>query len=150
MPTYTIEQLANEGSPYAMAMLLECLDSGELFITYGDIVSELEYQLNIKKIFPTHIGHVAGSLMDRIMEIAPDAPLINVLVTRPNGIPGIGIGIGGYLANRYNDESLRSWEKVSLTRKKEIIEKERKKKFKYKKWISIHDKLFGHNKASAL
>ncbi|MDH5517417.1 MAG: hypothetical protein OEY36_06320 [Gammaproteobacteria bacterium] len=141
MSTYTVEQLGEEGPPFAMAMLLECIGSGEPFITYGDIGSELEHQLKIKTIFPTQIGHVAGSLMNQILEVAPKAPLINVLITRPNGIPGVGVG--GYLADRYNDESLRKWNKVSLKRKKEIIERERKKIFEYTKWSDLNNKLFG-------
>jgi len=141
MTTYTVEQLGNDGPQFAMAMLLECIKSGEPFITYGDIGSELEHQLKIKTIFPTQIGHVAGSLMNRILEIAPNAPLINVLITRPSGIPGVGVG--GYLANRYNNNNLRKWDKVSLKRKKEIIERERKKIFKYEKWDEINKELFG-------
>jgi len=148
MSTYTVEQLENEGPQYAMAMLLKCIQSGEPFITYGDIGSELEHQLNIKTIFPTQIGNVAGSLMNKILEKYPKAPLINVLVTRPTGIPGVGAS--GYLANRYNDDSLRKWNKVSLKRKKEIIERERKKIFKYKKWDEINKRLFGKKATGAL
>jgi len=142
MSTYTLEQLENEGPQYAMAMLLECIKSGEPFITYGDLGAELEYQLKIKKIFPTQIGHVAGALMDKILNIAPNAPLINVLITRPSGIPGVGVG--GYLANRYNNNNLRKWGEVSSKRKKEIIERESQKIFKYKKWDEINKKLFGN------
>lgn len=142
MSTYTIEQLSNDGPQFAMAMLLECIKSGEPFITYGDLGHEIEHQLKIKTIFPTQIGHVAGSLMNKILEIAPNAPLINVLITRPSGIPGVGVG--GYLADRYNNNNLRKWDKVTLKRKKEIIERERKKIFKYKKWDEISKKLFGN------
>ena len=148
MSTYTIEQLGNDGPQFAMAMLLECIKSGEPFITYGDIGSELEHQLKINTIFPTQIGHVAGSLMNRILEIAPNAPLINVLITRPSGIPGVGVG--SYLADRYNNNSLRKWNKVTLKRKKEIIERERKKIFKYKKWDEINKKLFGKSAKNKL
>jgi len=88
MATYTIEQLRNDGPQFAMAMLLRCLSIGEPFITYGAIGNELEYQLNIKTIFPTQIGHVAGSLTNRILEIDPNAPLISrpckTLPTRMN------------------------------------------------------------------
>lgn len=141
MPTYTIKQLGDDGPQFAMAMLIECIKSGEPFVTYGDIGAELEYQLKINTIFPTQIGNVAGSLMNKILEIAPDAPLINVLITRPSGIPGVGVG--GYLADRYNNNRLRKWKNVSLKRKKEIIERERKKILQYKKWEDINNKLFG-------
>ncbi|MDH5413422.1 MAG: hypothetical protein OEW87_04735 [Flavobacteriaceae bacterium] len=141
MSTYTIEQICEDGPQYAMAMLIECIKSGEPFVTYGAIASELEYQLKINKIFSTHMGYVAGTLMDSILEIDPKAPLINVLITRPTGIPGVGAG--GYLAKRYKSPKLLKWDKVPLSKKKEIIERERKKVFKYKKWEEIYKELFG-------
>lgn len=140
MPTYTLEQLRNEGPQFAMVMLLQCIKNGEPFVTYGDIRSELEYQLKIKTIFSTRIGHVAGTLMNQILEIEPKAPLINVLVTRPHGIPGSGVG--DYLAERYKNNSLRDWDNVPLNDKKRIIQKEREKIFKYKHWEDLNKKLF--------
>ena len=67
MSSYTLEQLGNEGPQFAMAMLIPCLKSGEPFITYGKIRDELQHQLQIRTIFPTQIGHVAGSLMDKAL-----------------------------------------------------------------------------------
>lgn len=99
MSTYTIEDLGTEGPPIAMAMLLACLRRGEPFVTYGQIRAALEDRLGVNTIFPTQIGHVAGTLMNMILARDPDAPLINVLITRANGIPGKGVG--GYLATRY-------------------------------------------------
>ncbi len=141
MSTYTVEQLCEEGTQYAMAMLLRCIESGEPFITYGAVKSELEYQLDIATIFPTQIGSVAGTLMDEILELYPKAPLINVLITRPNGIPGVGVG--GYLANRYNNSRLSNWDNVKLEKKKEIVNSERQKIFNYDKWHEINETLFG-------
>lgn len=34
---YTFEELGENGSPFAMAMLLDCLKGGEPFVTYGAI-----------------------------------------------------------------------------------------------------------------
>lgn len=87
---YTIQQLRNEGPKYAMAMLLQCIEAGEPFLTYGALARVVECQLGIEKIFPTHIGHVAGALMDMALAIDPKAPLINLLIIRPDGIPGKG------------------------------------------------------------
>jgi hypothetical protein len=141
MATYTIKQLCNDGPKFAMGMLLRCLSAGEPFITYGAIADELEYQLKIQKIFSTHIGHVAGSLMNRILEIDPDAPLINVLITRPDGIPGAGVG--GYLADRYNNRRYRNWKKIKTSEKLDVVERERAKIFRYSKWKQLNRKLFG-------
>lgn len=141
MPHYTVEQLGEDGPQFAMAMLLDCLKSGEPFVTYGAIRDELEYQLKINKIFPTQIGHVAGSLMNKILELDPKAPLINALITRPTGLPGEGVG--NYFANRYKVESYREWSKVSPKKKRELVDKERIKILRYKNWGEINKKLFG-------
>lgn len=148
MATYTIEQLCNDGPQFAMAMLLRCLSAGEPFITYGAIGDELEYQLNIKTIFPTQIGHVAGSLMNRILEIDPHAPLISALITRPDGIPGVGVG--GYLADRYNNKRYKKWKDIKTSEKLEVVERERAKVFRYGKWKQLNGQLFGIGAISKL
>lgn len=141
MPGYTVELLRREGPPVAMAMLLRAFSQGESFVTYGAIKAELEMRLRINRIFPTQIGHVAGSLMNQILELEPSAPLINVLITRANGIPGTGAG--DYLAKRYKQPRLKDWEDVPLKERIEIVGEERKKIFRYKKWESINRSLFG-------
>jgi len=148
MGSYTVKQLREEGPPFAMAMLLKCLSSGEPFVTYKSIRDELQYQLGISNIFSTHIGHVAGSLMDKILEIDQEAPLINVLITRPNGFPGKGIG--GYFAKKYGNNEYINWNKLKKNKKQNIIERERDEIFHYPNWDSINDKLFGKNAVSKL
>ena len=120
MPTYTFDQLKKDGPPFAMAMLLKCLNSGEPFVTYGAIGDELEHQFGVETIFPTSIGHVAGSLMNQILKVDPTAPLINTLITQPNGLPGKGAG--PYFAKRYKNPRYENWEKLptSLKRKSEL------------------------------
>jgi len=99
MPNYTIPELKEKGLGFAMAMLLDRLFSNEYFVTYGEIAKELKYQFDIKTIFPTQNGHVTGAMMNMILDIDPNAPPINVLITRSSGIPGIGAG--PFLATRY-------------------------------------------------
>lgn len=141
MANYSIRQLAEDGPPFAMVLLMKSIRQGEPFVTYGEIRTELEYQLNIKRIFPTQIGHVAGSMMDQILQLDPKAPLINVLITRADGIPGIGAG--WYLADRYGDPSLRNWNNISKNRKLELVAREREKVFRYRKWKNLNSNLFG-------
>jgi len=148
MTNYTVEQLREEGPPFAMIMLLDCLKAGEPFVTYGAIRDELEHQLDIDTIFPTQIGYVAGSLMDQILEIDPKAPLINVLITRPNGLPGKGAG--DYFANRYKVESYRKWNNVSAKKKRELVDRERIKILHYRDWEKLNTKLFGTTAQSKL
>jgi hypothetical protein len=127
MSTYTIEQLCHQGKPSAMEMLVRAVRSGEPFVTYGAIKDELQYQLVIPSIFPTQIGAVAGTLMDDILEKDRKAPLLNVLVTRPNGVPSKGAA--SYLVDRYRDSGLRNWDKIGREQKLAIVERERKKIF---------------------
>lgn len=148
MPTYSIKQLCEDGPQYAMAMLLDCLKSGEPFVTYGAIRDELEYQFNLKNIFPIQIGHVAGSLIDRILEVDPKAPLINALITRPTGLPGAGVG--GYFADRYKNESYRKWKTVSSKKKGFLVDREGKKIRRYQNWEKINKELFGSTAKSKL
>lgn len=143
MPKYTIQKLSDEGPPYAMALLLRSLGSGEPFVTYGAIRDELQYQWGIEQIFSTQIGNVAGSLMDKILDVDPKAPLINVLITRADGIPGVGVG--SYIARRYRSPRLRNWKDVPRSRKLEIIEREREKVFAYTRWAEINIELFGES-----
>ena len=141
MSHYRVKQLGDVGSQFAMAMLLNSLQFGEPFITYGAIKKELEHQLQIENIFSTHIGHVAGSLMNRILEIDPEAPLINVLITRPNGLPGKGAG--SYFADRYKVESYRKWDEVPPKKKRHLVNLEREKILLYNNWEKLNAKLFG-------
>jgi hypothetical protein len=141
---YTLAQVREYGAPIAMGLLLKALEGGEPFVTYKDIKVELEKKLNVKKIFPTQIGHAAGSLMDQILLIDENAPLINILITRDNGVPGEGAG--WYLAERYNRPNLKEWDNISYSMKLELVEKEREKIRKYSFWEDIEEKLFGDSK----
>ncbi len=141
MSTYTIESLCEQGKPFAMAMLLRAIRSGEPFVTYGAIKTELEHQLKIPSIFTVQIGSVAGTLMNDILAEDAKAPLLNVMIARPNGIPSSGVA--GYLADRYRDNTLRNWKSVPREEKISIVERERKKIFSYAHWEDIAEKLYG-------
>ena len=143
MSSYTVAQLAKEGPQYAMAMLLECLKEGEPFVTYGAVCAELEYQLDIENIFTIQIGSVAGSLMDQIHEIDQNAPLINALITHPDGMPGKGVG--GYFAWKYSNDDYKEWDELPRDVRIELVAKEREKVFRYKKWREVNQRLFGTN-----
>lgn len=114
-------------------------------MTYGAIKVELEYQLDIESIFTVQIGSVAGTLINDILSADPNAPLLNVLIARPSGIPSIGAA--GYLADRYGDERLRAWDSIDKEQKLEIVERERKKIFAYPNWEALATKLYGSQKS---
>lgn len=146
MPSYTVKQIKDQGSPIAMAMLIQCLGNGEPFVTYGSIAREMETSLDIDKIFSTQVGSVVGAMMDKILEIKPYAPLINVLVTRPSGIPGIGAG--SYLAERYDNAEFNDWGSIPRNKKLEMIAKVRAEVREFDKWAEIFKALFGQEPES--
>lgn len=141
MSTYTVPQLSARGARHALALLLQQIHSGdEPFVTYGTIARLLETRLKIPRVFSTHIGSVAGTMMDLIEEEEPDAPLINALVTRPNGIPGKGFG--GYYNRRIRRDGERTWAKLSRGRKLEVVAQVRAQVRRYPNWDGIYAKLF--------
>lgn len=139
--SHTIEEIIGTGAPIALRMLIEAIHKGEPFVTYGDIAAEIHAKLGGKKIFSTRIGAVAGSMMDQILDHDPKAPLINALITRPDGLPGDGVS--GYLAERYRQPGLKKWKTVSKSKKLKIVERERKKVRRYTGWEKLEKELFG-------
>lgn len=147
MSTYTVDDLANRGVRHALSLLLQHVEADEPFATYGAIARLLEAKLRIPRVFPTHIGAVAGRMMDQIEALDGDAPLINALVTRPNGIPGSGFG--GYYDRRFRGPGERHWKALTHKRKLEIVEEIRTDVRRYPNWQKVYRKLFGAAPPSA-
>ncbi len=75
----TNENLTEYALKPAMKWLIAtALDGSKM--TYGELKKRLENEASFSTIFATRIGFVAGSLMSKIQETDPHAPLINVLV----------------------------------------------------------------------
>lgn len=142
MPTYTKDELATNGAPIALAILLQhARDGDEPFVTYGCIAKILEVKLGIKKIFSTHIGGVAGKLMDDILSVDEKAPLINGMITQPTGIPGKGFG--GYYNGLIRPAHGWKWDNLNDDKKIEIISEIRAEVRQYSRWNEIYKKLYG-------
>lgn len=141
MPEYTIKYLNAEGPKYAMAYLMKCIAHGEPFVTYGRIARHLEQRLEISTVFATRIGGVVGTMMDGILEIDPDAPLINALTTRSNGIPGKGVA--GYIDEKYLNNRKKKWADFSDKKKLKIVERIRQDVRSYPEWDAIYQELWG-------
>lgn len=110
---YSVEQLCSDGLEPTFRYLLP-VTAANTTITYGQIADALQVDLDIDgNVFPTHIGAVVGTLMERIHQVEPNAPLINVLVVNQNtGQPGVGA-----------DGFLREWFEISakpLPKKQQI------------------------------
>lgn len=144
MATYTVPDLAKHGARYAFQLLLQHVREGdEPFVTYGAIAQFLEKKLGIPKVFPTHIGWVAGEMMDRIAAADPDAPLINGLVTRPTGVPGSGFG--GYYDRLLRPAGERAWDNLSNRRKLAVVENLRRNVRSFDGWDGIYRAIYGTN-----
>lgn len=140
--TYTVDRLAQRGSRHALALLLQHIrDADEPFVTYGAIAKLLQRKLRIPIVFPTHVGAVAGTMMDEIERVDGSAPPINALVTRPSGIPGGGFG--GYYNRLWRPEGGRTWDKLHRSRKLEVVEEIRIAVRQFADWDGLYRKLYG-------
>ncbi len=141
MASYNLDYLTDAGQKYALAALIKCKSVGEPFITYGRIAEILEDKLGVEKIFSIHPGQVVGAMMDAILEYDEEAPLINALVTRSDGIPRKGVS--GYVERKYKKKTQGGWLGLSKTEKLELIEIIRKDVRQYSNWENIYETLYG-------
>lgn len=90
MASYTREDLQYRGMEPLLRLLIDAAENGKK-ITYKRVAEFLEKELQIPKVFSTHIGGVAGTLMNRLLEIDAKLPLINLLVVSSSDqVPGVG------------------------------------------------------------
>src|SRR5687767_2935440 len=95
----TNDNLAAHALQPVMEWLIPVALDGDT-VTYGAIRNRLESEAGFSKVFTTRIGFVAGALMERILSVDPNAPLINVLVVnQEDGLPSKGAG--GFMARRF-------------------------------------------------
>lgn len=135
---YTIDQLCSDGLKPTLRYLLPIV-AANTTITYGQIAGFLQRDLKIVgKVFPTHVGSVVGTLMERIQRAEPNAPLINVLVVnQQTGLPGPGVD--GFLKDWFDlsAKPLREKQKIDL------VAEVARDVYAYRKWPSVFRKLFG-------
>lgn len=95
----------------AMRYLIAVALNGSV-MTYGELGAKLEAQDGFSKIFTTRVGFIAGSLMDKIKLVDPNAPLINVLVVnQKERVPSEGAG--SFMAERFQESRLKSFDAKS-------------------------------------
>lgn len=138
MANYSIEDdlCSDEGLRHLFNYLLPRIETNST-ITYGEIAEQLAKDLGIHgRIFTTQIGHVVGTLMNRILEIEANAPLLNLLVVNTvTGQPGKGAD--GYLRDRFG---LRAG--VPIPNRESLVEQEGIRVFAFKHWPRIYRRLF--------
>ena len=87
--------------------------------------------------------------MNAILEEAPDAPLLNVLLVQArSGLPGSGAV--GYLADRYPDlRWLRRDNAPNHTRWRELVEYEAARVYEYTRWNEVYRLVYGRRLPAA-
>lgn len=139
---YTVEDLCNRGPEPTMQLLLTRIPK-RATATYGEIARMLQRELAFgkSKIFPVHIGSVAGQLMDLILEKYGNAPLINLLIVAEGGLPSEGCY--GYVERRRR-LAKDSVAKMPRAERKALIEGLSREVFDYDKWHSVFRGVFHH------
>lgn len=138
MGNYTLDFLQEAGPKYAMGYLLPRI-SARSNITYGEIAERLCQDLDIKgKIFATHVGYIAGPLQDRIHELEPDAPLLNVLIVRADSEEASS-GVDGYLKRKYNLPKRRD---IDPDQKSVLLQQAAQEVYSFGRWAEIYRKAF--------
>lgn len=148
MANYELERLRNEGPAPAMEYLLPRIEANT-HATYGEIAAYLEHEWNLDgKIFPTHIGYVAGPLQDQINDTCgEEVPLLNALIVRADSAQA-GVGIDGYLRRRYLDGARR---KFRRDERDELLSKASQEVYAYgiDRWRDVFAKTFGRRPSLA-
>ena len=134
---YTLEELLAVGLPPAMERLIEAADRRET-VSYADVARYIA-----KRAGPRfarcwhHVGNVVGSVMDRVLEVAPNAPPINTLVVKAGGLPGSGAGL--YIERHLHQD----YRKLNDDQKRVIVERLHESVWSFNEWRKIGKKAFG-------
>lgn len=141
----TDENLLNYALAPAMRLLIATALAGAT-TTYGDVKRHLENEAGFSTIFATRIGLVAGSLMEKLREADPKAPLINVLVvSQKDGLPSEGAG--PFMARRFKNHLLKSetYKERFPDKWREYVERAASEAYAYsaKQWERLYKKAFG-------
>jgi hypothetical protein len=117
-------------------------------MTYGDLKDRLETEENFSTVFAIRIGFVAGVLMNRIQEVEPRAPLINVLVVN-QGDRQPSKGAGSFMATRFNNPLLKSetYKQRNPARWKSYSERAAAEVYAYPPdgWSKLYRRVFGRS-----
>lgn len=147
MAGYDLETLAQKGAPILCEMLVKAARM-RTTVTYGQVADETAKRLKITKIFPTHVGNIAGQLMNDIHEEYPDAPLINGLVVRgpghKQGLPG---GRFGEFMQKHHGHG-GNYDNLTPKQQATIVEPIWQKVFEDDRWEEIAAEVYDLNLAA--
>jgi hypothetical protein len=134
---YSLEELCDVGPAAAMPFLVAAADR-RATVSYADLARCLGR--TVDKRFARswhHMGNVAGALMDRIIEVAPEAPPLNALVVNRSAIPGKG---ADWYVRRYLDEP---YSRLDVHQKRQAIQAVHDAVWNFKNWRKVGRKAFG-------
>jgi hypothetical protein len=135
MVEFTLEDIRDRGLAPTMELLVQSASDGGL-VTYGQLAKHLNKALSFVGITPHHVGHVAGPLMDRIQEVAPDAPLLNLMVVRGDSLQP-GEGATSYLRARYRVRG-----RLGSKSRAALVQQGLNEVWAYQGWPAIYERLF--------
>jgi hypothetical protein len=136
--------LAHGLAPAMRWLIAVALDGSAM--TYGELGAKLENEAGFSTIFRTRLGFVAGALMERIQEVEPKTPLINVLVINQKDRQP-SEGAGSFMAERFREKRLAHqnakqrfpnlWERSFKRAAGEVY------KLSADEWADLYQKVFG-------
>jgi len=148
MSRFTMSDLIQEGMPVLMSMLLNTIALGHQAVTYGFVANEIRRTNGAKfrNVSARNNGLVAGSLMNRIIEIDPRAPPINTLVVNSRThLPSSG---ADWYVKRYLGKGIK-YSKLDPNLKRQVLQPVHDEVRRYRKWSKIAHRLFGSQIAVA-
>ncbi|MDZ7711766.1 MAG: hypothetical protein U5L06_00945 [Rhodovibrio sp.] len=147
MAGYDVETLAQKGAPILCEMLVKAART-RTTVTYRQVADEVAKRLKISKIFPTHVGNIAGQLMNDIHEQYPDAPLINGLVVRGPGLKrGLPGGRFGHFVHIHHGHG-GNYDNLTAKQQATIMEPIWQNVFEDDRWEEIAAEVYGLNCAA--
>ena len=142
----TDDKLLNDDTIRFLTRLLIQAARNRSKLTYGEAAKRLEEKFRFSRIFRTRMGPLAGTMMDKILEQEPLAPLLNMLLVRKDtGYPGKGVQ--GYLIDHYPK---RRWlkqqecSKIHRDRWRGLADEATEEAYNYGRWDDIYNNLYGN------
>lgn len=114
-------------------------------LTYGQAKRRLETEFGFDTIFSIMMGYPAGAVMDRLLDVEPDCPLVNVLLVRQgDGMPGDGAG--SFMA-RYLDKprlATPGYRNTYPMRWRAACDEIATDVYAFRDWERVYREAFGH------
>ncbi|CAA7625076.1 hypothetical protein [Magnetospirillum sp. UT-4] len=114
-------------------------------VTYGMVQRRLGAEYGFSTGYrATRLGWPAGKLMEDILGVRADAPLLNVLLVRQDtDLPGAGAG--PFLAHRFRQPKLQKKEAWKKPHWREYCETAAREVYAFADWGTVYSKLFGRD-----